>query len=287
MKFKLILPIALLITLGCKQNANQENDIINEEVLVNEISQDSISYNNDLNDKSSNKIMQLDVLVSAKKPEKIVLEKHILEENEKTVLDFHYPILNEKVSGNYSNFNKYIKKELVEKTISLMKENEEFIPLCDSIETRKQKSKINYAIKENRKVLSTVFVIENFYSESMHSNVSFKTVNYDFDRTKIIHFNDYFKPSSEQAVLNHLNKIIASNINSGEMYYDCWEISEGDFETYRNNFSIDGNQIRFYFDDCIVCPSYTGTYYIETTKEQLREYIMDYYLLERNINQIL
>lgn len=287
MKFRTILPIALLITLGCKQNATQENEMIDKEVLAKEISNDSIVNKVGLNDKSSNKTFQLDALISAEKPKKIVLEKHVLEENEKTILDFHYPVLNEAVSGNYSNFNSYIKKELVKKTISLMRENEEFIPLCDSIETRKQKSKINYAIKENRKVLSTVFVIENFYSESMHSNVSFKTVNYDFDKTKIIHFENYFKPKSEQAVLAHLNKLITTNINSGEMYYDCWEISEGDFETYSDNFTIDGDKIRFYFDDCIVCPSYTGTYYIETTKEQLSEYISDYYLFEKSINQKL
>jgi len=287
MKLRTILPIALLITLGCKQNATQENEIINEEVLGKEIGHDSVVNKEELNDKFSNKIMQLDALISANKPKIIVLEKHILEDNEKTILDFHYPVLNEEVSGNYSNFNSYIKNELVEKTISLMRENEAFIPLCDSIETRKQKSKINYAIKENRKVLSTVFVIENFYSESMHSNVSFKTANYDFDRTKMIRFKNYFKPQSEQSILTHLNKVITANINSGEMYYDCWEISEGDFETYRDNFTIDGDKIRFYFDDCVVCPSYTGTYYIETTKEQLREYINDYYLFEKDINQKL
>jgi len=272
MKFKSFLSIALLITLGCKQSTTIENEIIKDE---------------ELNDKSSNKILQLNTLISADKPEKIVLEKHILEENEKTILDFHYPVLNEAVSGNYSNFNNYIKNELVEKTIFLMKENEEFIPLCDTIETHKQKSKINYAFKENRKILSTVFVIENFYSESMHSNVSFKTVNYDFDNAKIIRFKKYFKPNSEKAVLAHLNKLITSSINSGVMYYDCWEISGGDFEIYRDNFTIDGDKIRFYFDDCVVCPSYTGTYYIETTKEQLREYITDYYLSEKNINQKL
>jgi len=287
MRFRTFLSIALLITLGCKQNAPQENVINKEEELGIEVSHDSINLKEVFNDKSSNKIMQLDALISSEKPKKIVLEKHVLEENDKTILDFHYPVLNEEVSGNYSNFNQYIKSELVEKTISLMRENEEFIPLCDSIETRKQKSKINYAIKENRDVLSTVFVIENFYSESMHSNVSFKTVNYDFDSTKIIAFLDYFKPQSEQAVLTHLNKIIKANINSGEMYYDCWEISGGDFETYKDNFTIDGNKIRFYFDDCVVCPSYTGTYYIETTKEQLREYIADYYLFEKDINQKL
>ena len=287
MKFRSFLSIALLITLGCKQSTTQENEIINNEELENEITHDSIGNKKELNDKSSNKILQLDVLISTEKPKKIVLEKHIVEENEKTILDFRYPVLNEEVSRNYANFNSYIKTELVEKTISLMRENEEFIPLCDTIETRKQKSKINYAIKENRKVLSTVFVIENFYSESMHSNVSFKTVNYDFDSTKIIRFKNYFKPNSEQVVLAHLNRVITSSINSGEMYYDCWEISGGDFETYRDNFTIDGNTIRFYFDDCVVCPSYTGTYYIETTKEQLREYITDYYLFEKNIRQEL
>jgi len=279
--------MALLITLGCKQNAIHENEIIEKEEVGKEISNDSISNKKNGNEKSSNKILQLDVIISAEKHKKIVLEKHIVQDNEKTVLDFYYPILNEEVRANYSNFNRYIKNELVDKTISLMRENEEFIPLCDSIETRKQKSKINYAIKENRNILSTVFVIENFYSETMHSNVSFKTVNYNFNKTKIIHFKDYFKPNSEQAILIHLNKIITSNINSGDMYYDCWEISEGDFEMFNNNFTIDENQIRFYFDDCVVCPSYTGTYFIETTKEQLRDYIVDYYLLEKNMNQKL
>jgi len=287
MKFRIILSIALLITLGCKQNAAQENEIIEKEEVGKEINNDSISNKKNGNEKSSNKIMQLDALVSAEKPKKNVLEKHIVQDNEKTVLDFYYPFLNEDVRANYSNFNRYIKNELVNKTISLMRENEEFIPLCDSIETRKQKSNINYSIKENRNILSTVFIIEIFYSETMHSNVSFKTINYDFNKAKIIHFNDYFKTNSEQAVLVHLNKIITSNINSGDMYYDCWEISEGDFEMFRNNFTIDDDQIRFYFDDCVVCPSYTGTYYIETTKEQLKEYIVDYYLLEKNMNQKL
>jgi hypothetical protein len=287
MKFRTILPIALLVLFGCKQNATQENETTIKEELTNKTSQDTVINTDNLNEKSSNKIKQLDVLISAKKPENIVLEKHILEENEKTILDFNYPVLNEKVRGNYSNFNQYIKNELVEKTISLMRENEEFMPLCDSIETRKQKSKINYAIKENRKILSTVFVIENFYSETMHSNISFKTVNYDFDKAEIIHFNDYFKPNTKHSILIHLNKLITANINSGDMYYDCWEISEGDFDTYSDNFTIEGNQIRFYFDDCVVCPSYTGTYYIETTKEYLREFIKDYYLLENNINQKL
>jgi len=287
MKFRTILSIALLITLGCKKSATQENEIIKEEELGKVISNDSMVNKKEVNEKSSNKIMQLDVLISAKKPEKIVLEKHILEENEKTILDFHYPVLNEEVSHNYSNFNRYIKNELVDKTISLMLENEEFIPLCDAIETRKQKSKINYAIKENRKILSTVFVVENFYSETMHSNVSFETVNYDLDKTKIIHFKDYFKSNSEQAVLIYLNKIITSNINSGEMYYDCWEVSKSDFEAYKNNFAIDSKTIRFYFDDCIICSSYTGTYFIEIDKKQLKPYIQSEYYYESTFKKIL
>lgn len=272
---------------SCKQSTTQENEIFKEEKSGTEINSDSIINNHVQKEKTSDKILQLNLLISANKPEKIVLEKHILEENEKTVLDFHYPVLNEDIEANYSNFNRYITMNLVKKNITLMRENEEFIPLCDSIETSRQKSKINYAIKENRKVLSTVFVIENFYSQAMSSNVSFETVNYDLDKAKIINFEDYFKPNSEQVILTHLNKIITSNIDSGEMYYDCWEISEGDFNLYKNNYIIDGDLIRFYFNDCVVCPSYTGTYYIETTKDLLSMCIEEYYLLETHINHKL
>ena len=71
------------------------------------------------------------------------------------------------------------------------------------------------------------------------------------------------------------------------MYYDCWEISEYDFELYKDNFVLTDKDIKFYFDDCIVCPSYTGTYFIEVSKEQLKEYISQPYLSKDNLKDFL
>ena len=56
-------------------------------------------------------------------------------------------------------------------------------------------------LKRIVKVLSTVFVIENFYAEAMHSNVSFKAVNYDFDR----HKNHYISMIILSLILNKLS----------------------------------------------------------------------------------
>ena len=61
-------------------------------------------------------------------------------------------------------------------------------------------------------------------------------------------------------VFDLINQTIYEQIHSGEMFYDCWEISDTDFKAYKNNFVINDNAIEFYFDDCIICPSYTGQY---------------------------
>jgi len=154
-------------------------------------------------------------------------------------------------------------------------------------ETRKQKSVINYVIKQNVNVISTIFVIKNYYSGAAQKSVHFKTVNYNFDNSKIVSFSDYFRENIEQSILQKLNSIIKNSINSGEKYYDCWEVSESILKSYKNNFSIDGKSIRFYFDDCVICPSYTGTYYIEVDKKKLYPYIQSEYYLEHSFKEIL
>ena len=77
-------------------------------------------------------------------------------------------------------------------------------------------------------------------------------------------------------VFKTINATITQGINSGELYYDCWEVSEGDFKAYKNNFVINNDMIEFYFDDCVICPSYTGTYAIEIPIKKLMHLLKKY-----------
>ena len=78
-----------------------------------------------------------------------------------------------------------------------------------------------------------------------------------------MYFQDFFRNESEEALFLIINTTISNAIREGELYYDCWELSEGDFKAYKNNFVINKEAIEFYFDDCVICPSYTGTYSVQ------------------------
>ena len=67
----------------------------------------------------------------------------------------------------------------------------------------------------------------------------------------------------------------------GELYYDCWEINEEDFHKYRNNFVLKDGLIEYYFDDCIICPSYTGIFSISIPFDDIQ-----LLLIEQNSEQI-
>ena len=53
------------------------------------------------------------------------------------------------------------------------------------------------------------------------------------------------------------------------MFYDCWTISDDDFFDAKNNFVINDDTVEYYFDDCVICPSYTGTYSIKIPLQML------------------
>ena len=55
-------------------------------------------------------------------------------------------------------------------------------------------------------------------------------------------------------------------------------VSEYDFFDYRNNFVLDDASVEFFFDDCVICPSYTGTYSIEIPIELLMPVLKKYKL---------
>ena len=76
-------------------------------------------------------------------------------------------------------------------------------------------------------------------------------------------YKDFFLNDSETDFTNILNHEISSKINKGDLYYDCWELSLDNFLNHKNNFVLNETYVEYYFDDCVMCPSYTGSYSVK------------------------
>ncbi|WP_271393461.1 DUF3298 and DUF4163 domain-containing protein [Aequorivita sinensis] len=274
---KNLLPILVFLTLlACKNDSNKVKPESEDEQLI-EKSADSFS----VSDKDLKLMEQtLDIKrkeLLEKKDQKEELEtllvsKSILKKDEWFTLDFKYPYLNEKIKPQFENFNEYIKKNYLD-----IKEIEKQIldekRLCDSLGIPRQNElrSVDYKIYNlNDRILSVLFYKENHYTGAAHAAYTFETLNFDLERGGFLKFEDFFNDGTEEEVQEILNEFLKEKIQSGEMYYDCWTISDDDFFNAKNNFVINDMVVEYYFDDCIICPSYTGTYSIKIPLEMLK-----------------
>lgn len=274
---KNLLPILVFLTLlACKNDSNKVKPESEDEQLI-EKSADSFS----VSDKDLKLMEQtLDIKrkeLLEKKDQKEELEtllvsKSILKKDEWFTLDFKYPYLNEKIKPQFENFNEYIKKYYLD-----IKEIEKQIldekRLCDSLGIPRQNElrSVDYKIYNlNDRIISVLFYKENHYTGAAHAAYTFETLNFDLERGVFLKFEDFFNDGTEEEVQEILNEFLKEKIQSGEMYYDCWTISDDDFFNAKNNFVINDMVVEYYFDDCIICPSYTGTYSIKIPLEMLK-----------------
>ncbi|MBB6681331.1 DUF3298 domain-containing protein [Aequorivita sp. 609] len=274
---KNLLPILVFLTfLACKNDSNKVKPESEDEQLI-EKSADSFS----VSDKDLKLMEQtLDIKrkeLLEKKDQKEELEtllvsKSILKKDEWFTLDFKYPYLNEKIKPQFENFNEYIKKNYLD-----IKEIEKQIldekRLCDSLGIPRQNElrSVDYKIYNlNDRIISVLFYKENHYTGAAHAAYTFETLNFDLERGVFLKFEDFFNDGTEEEVQEILNEFLKEKIQSGEMYYDCWTISDDDFFNAKNNFVINDMVAEYYFDDCIICPSYTGTYSIKIPLEMLK-----------------
>ncbi len=211
--------------------------------------------------------------------ENLIIPKSYLKIEKYYMLSFKYPLLNEKINSHYSKFNNYLLNSLIN-----LKNIEAELEKCDTStygkypEIRRMDYKIYNA---NEKFISVLFYKENFYSKTPLPVYSFVTLNFDLNNSEFINYENLFLPNSEEKLRESLNELLVQKINSGEIYYDCWEISEEDFEAYKDNFVLIDSNIEFYFDDCIICPSYTGIFSIKIPIEKLHSI-----LNEQGINRV-
>ncbi len=211
--------------------------------------------------------------------QELVISKNFVKDEDLYILEYRYPYLNEKIDSNYAVFNDFITENYlnIEKTENQILEDKEL--LCDTLKINRFRDKRSidykiYSVKND--LISVVLYKENYYSGMLHSTYLFDCVNFDLKNHDFIYFDDFFETGSDDEVFTTINTIIMEGIDSGELFYDCWELSKGDFKAYKNNFVINDNTVEFYFDDCVICPSYTGTYSIEIPIKDIMHLIKKY-----------
>lgn len=197
--------------------------------------------------------------------EKLIINKSYEIQQPDYKINFKYPQLDESLNASNRNFNEFITDYYVniKKTISDIEASK---LLCDSIEAInfREDRFIDYKIYiVNDQLVSVLFYKENFYSGAMHPSYSFDCFNFDLNKGVFMKYEDFFNQGSEEELLILINERIVNKIQNSELYYDCWELSASDFFESKNNFVINDNNVEFYFDDCVMCPSYTGSYSIE------------------------
>ncbi|MFT5752709.1 MAG: hypothetical protein ACI828_000335 [Flavobacteriales bacterium] len=286
---KIVLAALLLITsISCKQQSHEENKVPilkNKESSLDPDSADSLYLTNDeiRHLQAESQVLKKEGLIATPRNipalKEIVQSKKIYKEADEYLLDYTYPYLNEQINPKYKKFNDYMTESYlnVERTVNQILEDKEL--LCDTLNITRFRDKRIIDFKLNsvqNNLISILLYKENYYSGMLHSTYMFDCLNYDVKKEEFIYFDDFFMEGSEDMVFDLINDIIYEQIHSGEMYYDCWEISDRDFRAYKNNFVINDDNIAFYFDDCVICPSYTGQYSVVIPMRQIMHLIKGY-----------
>lgn len=195
--------------------------------------------------------------------EELVESRSIYKETDDYLLDYTYPYLNERIDPSYQKFNDFFAKNYLqtERTINEILEDNEII--CDTLNITgfRDRRIINYKLKSAQNDLISILLYkENYYSGMLHSTYMFDCINYDAKNQEFIFFDNFFIEGSEKMLYDLINTTIFDKRYTGDVYADCWQLSADDFIIYKNNFVVSEDHIAFYLDDCIICPSYTGTY---------------------------
>ncbi|WGF91580.1 RsiV family protein [Aequorivita marisscotiae] len=273
---KNLLPVIfILLFFGCKDDRKNE-EIKVDPLNVQEEIVDSLKLSNENLEKQQKTLILKRTELLEKKDSKAELEnllisKSFLKENNDYTLDFKYPYLNEKIKPQFEVFNEYIATKFLDAK-GIEQQILEEQRLCDSLGIPRQNEKrfVDYKIYNlNDRLISVLFYKENHYTGAAHASYTFQCLNFDLERAVFMNFEDFFNDGTEEEVREILNSLLKEKINSGELYYDCWAISTDDFFNAKNNFVVNDSVVEFYFDDCVICPSYTGTYSIQIPLEML------------------
>ena len=279
-----LMGLSILLVIGCNDSKQSE---VNEEIVVSDsislkegVLDDSLSTKDNLiidDREKGNQSIKREVLKELNddrlKLQELLITKSYYKEEDQYVLDFKYPLLNEQTDPDYKVFNDYIIDHYVDikGTEAQILEDKDW--LCDTLNVNnfRERRKVDYKVYQSMNgLLSLVFYRENYYSGALHSSYYFDCINFDLNRYAFIGYDDVFTVNSEEELFAAINRVLLESIESGDQYFDCWELSLGDFNEYKNNFVIGEEYVEFYFDDCVICPAYTGTFSVMIPKERIK-----------------
>ena len=264
------------VIFSCKPNSEKKDE-------VNSVIHDSIVHDVDTpmmeTDSLYLKGNELKVIpIKEVKDDALVVQKYLesrrfRKETETYIIDFCYPYLKEDVNPKFKLFNEYVKNDLlklpeIERNII---ESQEL--LCDTLNVKlnNEHRVADYKVfLQNEKELSVLFYLENHYTHTKSTYYTFKTVNFDIVNGKLLNFEDFFDTDDTQEALDIINMEISTSIRNGDMFYECFTVSKEDFENAKNDFVFKDNSIIFYFNDCVMCPAFVGTYEIEIPLERFK-----------------
>ncbi|MFY7670235.1 RsiV family protein [Tenacibaculum sp. MEBiC06402] len=194
-------------------------------------------------------------------------------ETEGYIIDFCYPYLKESINPKFKLFNQYVMNDLlklpeIEKSII---ESQELLCDTSNVTLNTEHRVADYKVfLQNKKELSVLFYLENHYTNTKATYYTFKTVNFDIEKGKLLNFDDFFAVEDSEEVLDIVNMEISTSIRNGDMFYECFTVSKEDFEKAKNDFVFKNKSIIFYFNDCVMCPAFVGTYEIEIPLERFK-----------------
>ncbi len=289
----LVLSLSLLLFLSCKNDTSRPTDTPNTEVNTSIESDDtfeqvlpfdSIYTNNDTELKKTKSVVikrqnLIDKEDDKKELEELVIQKTFKKDEDLYLIDFTYPYLNEELKASYHNFNEYLEEtymDIAGVEASILEDKE---LICDTLRINRFKEKrfVDYKIYNlNASLISVLFYKENYYSGTLHPSYTFDCLNFDLERSVFMDYEDFFNEGTEEEMTQILNEVLREKINSGDIYFDCWEITFDDFFEYKDNFVVDDAKVEYYFDDCVICPSYTGTFSVEIPLERLLPVLRKY-----------
>lgn len=277
---KQLLILLLLFTIFSCKNDNQKS--LQLEELPKSTQQDSLPFEKVLpfdslytnNDIELNKTKSITIKrqnLIDKEDDKLALDKLVIHKTFKKdedlyLIDYKYPYLNENLKESYHNFNEYLEETYLDIAGVEAKILEDKEMICDTLRINRFKEQrlVDYKLFNlNETLISTLFYKENYYSGTLHPTYSFDCLNFDLERSVFMNYEDFFNEGTEEEMTKIINEVISEQIYQGELYYNCWELPFNDFFEYKDNFVINDYNVEYYFDDCVICPSYTGTYSVE------------------------
>lgn len=270
MRTILWLSTLLILLPGCKNDPKEELEIPDTSI-ENKITDTLTPHATDRDLETQKRIEIIRKELNNKPDDRMDLEpllenRDYYKETDIYVIDFNYPYLNENRKPTHVNFNQYIAQKYlnVKEVEAQILEDKEL--LCDTLRIHQLREKriVNYKIYHvNEQLVSVLFYKENYYSGAMHPAYTFDCLNFDLERGIFMNYEDFFVQGTEEELRGIINEEIRTKIQSGDLFYDCWEVTEDDFFRYKNNFVVNDNSVEYYFEDCVVCPAYTGEYSIE------------------------